>query len=245
MKIIGIIPARYQSSRFPGKPLVHILGKPLVVHVCEKVEAALGKGNTFVATDDDRIATIVENAGYQVVMTSSSALTGTDRLWEAAQKIEADIYVNVQGDEPMVSPDDIIRVAELKKKYPGKVINGMYPLTEEENPGDVNIPKVLVNKNDDLIYMSRLAIPGIKSQKNENPEYLKQVCIYAFNYDELKAYGETQTKAEFEEFEDIEILRFFDLEIPVKMVMMSKVSLAVDNPPDVQKVEDALKKEMK
>ncbi len=240
MKIIGIIPARYQSSRFPGKPLVNILDKPLVIHVCEKVEAALGKENTYVATDDKRIADKVNEYGYQTIMTSSEALTGTDRIWEAAQQVKADIYVNVQGDEPMINPADILTIIEQKKLHPELVINGMYPLSEDEDPADVNIPKVLVNKDNSLIYMSRLPIPGMKAPKKEMPTYLKQVCIYAFNYQELKLYGETQAKTEYEKYEDIEILRFFDLGIAIKMVMTSKVSLAVDNPPDVAKVEAAM-----
>lgn len=244
MKVIGIIPARYKSSRFPGKPIVEILGKPLIIHVAEKVEQALGKENTYIATDHDRIARTVKEYGYQVIDTSSNALTGTDRIWEAAQQVEADIYVNVQGDEPMINPDDILKAVEVKKQYMDMVINGMHPLAPGEDPHDVNIPKVLVNKHDELIYMSRLPIPGIKRQFNGGPDYLKQVCIYVFTYDQLKAYGETQAKAEYENFEDIEILRFFDLGIRVKMIPTSKVSLAVDMPGDVEKVERALRKEL-
>jgi len=245
MKKVGIIPARYKSSRFPGKPLVEILGKPLIIRVAEKSTIALGHENTYVATDDERIAKVVRDYGFQVIMTSSAALTGTDRLWEAAQQVKADIYINVQGDEPMINPQDILDIAAEKEANYYTVINGMYPITAEEDPANVNIPKVLVNNKNDLIYMSRLPIPGIKSIKKEKPVYYKQVCIYAFNYKELKLYGEAGKKAAYEKFEDIEILRFFDLNVPIKMVKTSKVSLAVDTPEDVAKVEHALTIEFK
>lgn len=240
MKVLGIIPARYQSSRYPGKPLVKILGKELVIHVVEKAVSALGKENVIVATEDLRILKVVENAGYRGIITSNEHPTGTDRLWEVAQKISADIYINIQGDEPMVDPNDIIKVFELKKDNPKYVINGMCLLNKHEDPHDINIPKVLVNSRDELIYMSRLAIPGIKGRLKETPSYLKQVCIYGFNFSELQAYGSYGGKAEFEKFEDIEILRFLELGIPIKMTHTAANTLAVDTPEDVIKVEKAL-----
>ena len=238
MKVLGIIPARYKSSRFPGKPLAMIHHKPMIIWVCEIVEKALGLENTFVATDDQRIKEVVESYGYKVVMTSENCLTGTDRLWDVAQQIEADIYVNIQGDEPMLDPNEIIKIIETKKQHPEYIINGMTKITENEDPMNINLPKVLTNKNNDLIYMSRLAIPGIKS--GGKPTYYKQVCIYAFTYEELKAYGSCAKKAYYENFEDIEILRFFDLDKKIKMVETNASSLAVDVPEDIEVVEDAI-----
>lgn len=240
MKVLGIIPARYKSSRFPGKPLVNLNGKPMIVHVAEKASKALGADNVVIATDDNGIAEAVQQAGFRFIMTADNHPTGTDRLWEVAQNIEADIYINIQGDEPMVNPDDIIKVIEQKKAAPQYVINGMSTLTPDEDPANINIPKVLVNSKNDLIYMSRLAIPGIKSPGAVLPVYLKQVCIYAFNYEQLKAYGEMNGKAVFEAFEDIEILRFLELGIPVKMVYTQANTLAVDVPADVEKVSRAM-----
>ena len=121
MKTIVVIPARFQSSRFPGKPLTPLLGKPMILWVAELSAKAVGDKNVFVATDDERITEVVTSAGYQVVMTTSDALTGTDRLAEVAQKIKADIYINVQGDEPLVDPQDIVKVIEEKKQYPHEV----------------------------------------------------------------------------------------------------------------------------
>lgn len=242
-KIVGVIPARYKSSRFPGKPLVELLGVPMVICVARIVEEALGKENTYVATDDDRIKRVVEDYGYQAVLTSESCLTGTDRLWDFAQQVPADLYINIQGDEPLLNPEDILRIVQVKLSNPEKVVNGMTNIDQDkEDPENVNIPKVLVNKDNELIYMSRLPIPGLKDSKNNLPHYLKQVCIYAFNYNELKLFGSSKGKASYEVYEDIEILRFFDLGIPVKMVETKESSLAIDVPEDVEKVENELRK---
>lgn len=242
MKIIGVIPARYKSSRFPGKPLVKLLGKPMIIWVCELVEKALGKENTWVATDDERIKHVVVEYGYQVIITSPNCLTGTDRLAEVASKIDADYYVNIQGDEPLLDPDDILNIIEVKKRNPNFVVNGMKALTAGEDPNNINIPKVLVNKDNSLIYMSRLPLPGIKEESKGNPVFYKQVCIYAFNKQELKSFASMNKKALFEHYEDIEILRFFDLGIPIKMVETKGNSLAVDIPEDVAIVEAAILK---
>lgn len=242
MNVVGIIPARYESSRYPGKPLIKLLNKPMIIWVSEIVAKALGKENTYVATDSNLIGDIVEKAGFNVVMTSSKCLTGTDRIYEASLKIEADIYLNIQGDEPLIDPKDIFEVLAMKRKYLGAVTNGMKKLSIHEDPNDINIPKVLVNENNDLIYMSRLAIPGIKSKKNERPQYYKQVCIYAFTKEELSKFASKDKKAEYERFEDIEILRLFDLGIPVKMVETISNSLAVDIPGDVEKVEAEMRR---
>ena len=109
-----IIPARHASTRFPGKPLTPLLGKPMILWVAELSARAVGPEHVYVATEDTRISTVVEEAGFRALMTSKTALTGTDRLAEAAEMIDYDIYVNVQGDEPLVNPEDIKRCAELK-----------------------------------------------------------------------------------------------------------------------------------
>jgi 3-deoxy-manno-octulosonate cytidylyltransferase (CMP-KDO synthetase) len=241
MKIIGVIPARYQSSRFPGKPLVELNGVPMIIRVAKIVEKAINKENTYIATDDNRIKDLAESYGFKVVMTPSDCLTGTDRVYDFSKQIKADIYVNVQGDEPLLNPQDIQKIIDTKKENMNSVINGMCSLAPDEDPHNVNIPKVVTNKFNDLLYMSRLALPGIKSLKIDNkPDYKKQVCIYAFNQEELKAFGIQKKKAVFERFEDIEILRFFDLNIPIKMVETSGSSLAVDVLEDVTKVEAEL-----
>jgi 3-deoxy-manno-octulosonate cytidylyltransferase (CMP-KDO synthetase) len=241
MKAIVVIPARYQSSRFPGKPLVPLLGKPMILWVADLSAKAVGKESVYVATDDKRIADVVTEAGYQVVMTSDQALTGTDRLAEVAYKIEADIYINVQGDEPLLDPSDILKALEEKVRFPQDVINGYCPLSESEDPHSVNIPKVIFTAQKQMIYMSRQAIPGFKDLKNAPAEYYKQVCIYAFSRKELLDYGLHAQKSVIEQSEDIEILRFLEWGQPVRMLETQPGSLAVDVPEDVAKVEEALK----
>tara|TARA_B100000767_G_scaffold251948_1_gene255358 strand:- start:16261 stop:17013 length:753 start_codon:yes stop_codon:yes gene_type:complete len=241
MKIVGVIPARYQSSRFPGKPLVDLNGIPMIIRVAQIVEKTLGKENTYIATDDDRIKSVVEFHGFKAVMTSSSCLTGTDRVYDFSKQIKADIYVNIQGDEPLLNYQDIQKIIDVKKKNMSSVINGMCSLASNEDPHNVNIPKVVTNKFNDLLYMSRLAVPGIKTLAKDNfPDYKKQVCIYAFTPKELESFGSQESKTYFEGFEDIEILRFFDLNIPIKMVETLGSSLSVDVPEDVIKVENEL-----
>ena len=119
-----VIPARYKSTRFPGKPLVKLLGKPMIIWVAELSAKAVGKSNVYIATDDKRIKAEVNKYNFKVVMTSSKALTGTDRVAEASYKIKADIYVNVQGDEPLVNPNDILKIINTKIKNINSVING-------------------------------------------------------------------------------------------------------------------------
>lgn len=240
MKSVVVIPARYKSSRFPGKPLVPLLGKPMVLWVAEVSARAVGAENVYVATDDDRIAKVVRNAGFNAVMTSEAALTGTDRLAEAAKQIEADIYLNVQGDEPLLDYRDILKVRDFKQQAMHAVINGFSWVGESEDPQSVNIPKVITTESNRLVYMSRKALPGYKEAKNAPVRYKKQVCIYAFTADQLAAYAGFGRKSALEACEDIEILRFLELDIPVEMVETAAGSLAVDVPEDVAPVVAAL-----
>lgn len=242
MKTVVLIPARYQSSRFPGKPLVPLLGKPMILWVAELSAKAVGQHNVYIATEDTRIFDLVESAGYHGVMTSDQALTGTDRLAEAAEKIAADIYINVQGDEPVLDPSDIIKIRDKKIEDMDSVINGYCWISEQENPESVNIPKVITNESNKLVYMSRKVLPGFKDAKNAATRYKKQVCIYAFTKEELLAFKNFGRKSELEFSEDIEILRFLELNKSILMVETQRGSLAVDVPEDVPIVEKVLQK---
>ncbi|MBA1239552.1 3-deoxy-manno-octulosonate cytidylyltransferase [Pseudomonas kunmingensis] len=244
MRTVVLIPARYASSRYPGKPLVSLLGKPMILWVAELSAEAVGASNVYVATEDERIAEVVKSAGYQAVMTSSNALTGTDRLAEAAEQIPADIYVNVQGDEPLACPRDILRAIEEKKATPDMIINGFCWLSVDEDPHSVNIPKVITNEKNELVYMSRSALPGFKDEKYAPRTHKKQVCIYAFTKKELLDFKGFGRKSELEQCEDIEILRFLELGKKVRMYETKPGSLAVDVPEDVAKAEAALKRQM-
>jgi 3-deoxy-manno-octulosonate cytidylyltransferase (CMP-KDO synthetase) len=241
MKSVVVIPARYKSSRFPGKPLVSLLGKPMILWVSELSAKAVGQENVYIATDDERISKVVTTAGFNAIMTSEQCLTGTDRLAEVANKIQADIYINVQGDEPLVNPKDIVNIIEAKKQYYDAIINGYCSISTDEDPNNVNIPKVIFTEDNSLIYMSRQAIPGYKDEIQAPSQYYKQVCIYAFTADELKSYADFGRKSTLEASEDIEIIRFLEWGKKIRMVKTSPGSLAVDTQEDVAKVEQGLK----
>jgi 3-deoxy-manno-octulosonate cytidylyltransferase (CMP-KDO synthetase) len=240
MNVCVIIPARYASTRFPGKPLVPLLGKPMVLWVAELSARAVGKEHVYIATDDNRIAEIVGNAGYSTLMTNPSALTGTDRIAEAAMSLNYDIYLNVQGDEPMIKPEDICNCIELKKANYDSVVNGFCWIGAHEDPENVNFPKVITNERGFLVYISRGLLPSFKDQGNAPQRYKKQVCIYGFNIEELRRYFGYGRKSTLEGYEDIEILRFFELNKSILMYECSAGSLAVDVPADVYKVESRL-----
>ena len=241
MKSVVIIPARYKSSRFPGKPLVSLLGKPMILWVSELSAKAVGQENVYIATDDKRISKVVVDAGFNAIMTSDKCFTGTDRLAEAAKQISADIYINVQGDEPLVNPKDIVNIIKAKKLYYNEIINGYCSISSEEDPNNVNIPKVIFTEDNSLVYMSRQAIPGFKDNSQAPSQYYKQVCIYAFTADELKSYADYGRKSTLEASEDIEIIRFLEWGKKIRMVETSPGSLAVDAQEDVAKVEQGLK----
>ncbi len=242
MKSCVIIPARFKSSRLPGKPLIKLLNKEMIIWVAELSSSAVGRNNVYVATDDNRISKKVNEYGFNSIMTSSNLLTGTDRVAEASRELDYDIFVNVQGDEPLIDPNDILKAIELKKKYPSAVINSFCYLSKGENPQNKNIPKVITNKNNDLIYISRAVIPNSKEKNLEDINYKKQVCIYSYFRNELDSFFSIKEKSFIEKVEDIEILRFMDLDKKIKMFQASKSSLAVDVISDVEKVENELKK---
>jgi 3-deoxy-manno-octulosonate cytidylyltransferase (CMP-KDO synthetase) len=242
MKTVVLIPARYGSSRYPGKPLVPLLGKPMILWVTELSARAVGTENVYVATEDRRIADVVDAAGFKAVMTTDDALTGTDRLAQAAEHISADLYINVQGDEPLVDPADILKVRDEKSEHMNSVINGFSWMAESEDPHSLNIPKVITNERDELVYMSRMALPGFKDIKRAPGRYKKQVCIYGFTRAELAAFRSFGRKSTLEHSEDIEILRFLELGKSIRMVETRAGSMAVDVPEDVAKVEAALLK---
>ncbi|GAA4829714.1 3-deoxy-manno-octulosonate cytidylyltransferase [Garicola koreensis] len=213
----------------------------MVLWVAELSAEAVGAENVYVATEDQRIAETVEDAGCNAVLTSDDNLTGTDRLAEAAQSVEADIYINVQGDEPLVFPPDILKVRDEKTRHPEQVVNGFSWISENEDPHSVNIPKVISTEDNTMIYMSRALLPGHKDAKNAPARYKKQVCIYAFSREELTAFREFGRKSELERSEDIEILRFLELGKSIRLVETRPGSLAVDVPEDAPKAEAALK----
>lgn len=244
MDVSIIIPARYGSSRYKGKPLVKLLGREMILRVADICSKVVKKNKLFIATDDKRIAKKVSENGLNFIMTSKKCLTGTDRVAEASKKIRSNIYINVQGDEPTIRPGDIKKIIRSKIKFPNHVICGYDEINRFDNPFSLNLPKVVLNEKKELIYISRLAIPGSK-KKLKKKKYLKQVCIYAFNKNELKKFNSKNQKGKLEKIEDIEILRFFEHDIKIKMIKLNSSSVAVDEKSDVKKVEKIMKKSLK
>lgn len=240
---VAVIPARYASTRYPGKPLVPLLGRPMLLWVADVCAEALGVEQVVIATDDDRIRVVARDAGFRVEMTSDRALTGTDRIAEIADRLDTDVILNVQGDEPLLDPKDLIRIAEVKTSHPEFVVNGYHPLGSDENSTNTNLPKVVMDRDERLLYMSRCAVPGTKSGlPSTETTYLKQVCIYGFSPADLRLFASVSAKGPLEAAEDIEVLRFLELGHPVRMVRTSTANLAVDAPEDVAKVEEALRR---
>ncbi len=238
MKIIGVIPARYKSSRFPGKPLADICGKPMiwwVYHQCLKVEDF---DAVYVATDDEKIYNTCSSLGINVIMTSADHKTGTDRVGEVARKIPADLIVNIQGDEPLLEPSTIRAAIEPFYTNPELQISNL--MTKIKDPVDlvnVTVPKVITNYEGIGIYLTRAAAPYPKG--NLNYSYYKQVCVYGFKPEALKFFcdfGVKYGKAKIEAIEDIEILRFIENGYRVQFIEVDSNTIAVDTPNDLERV---------
>jgi len=235
MSYIVVIPARYQSVRLPGKPLLNLCGVPMIVRTYRQCIKAVPPEHVYVATDDVRIKSVCEAAGIRVIMTSSNCLTGTDRVAEVARQINVDTYINVQGDEPIFNPDDLRRLIEAAVAHPRDVINGYCAIGNEKMFHSANTPKVVMRPDGRLLYMSRAPIPT-----NKQHDFIKawrQVCAYAFPRHALEAFASSAAKTVLEDIEDIEILRFLELGWEVRMVSMSDVSVAVDNHEDIERAD--------
>ena len=221
-----VIPSRLGSSRFPNKPLAMINGREMILHVCDRASKAYP---VVVATPDWQIAQLVRDSGYDAIITSKDCLTGTDRVAEVAEHIDADIFVNVQGDEPLILPKDIQHIVDIKKRMYNNIINGMSLLEQIDNSQNV----VKVHQQDGtLIGMTRVG----------EGQY-KQCGLYAFNREELYQYQTLSTREKLKslkEHENIEILRFIDLGIPVFMTLVNSTP-AVDVPDDIKKVMEVIR----
>jgi 3-deoxy-manno-octulosonate cytidylyltransferase (CMP-KDO synthetase) len=238
MKYVVIIPARYQSSRLPGKPLIDLCGVPMIVRTYRQCIKVVPADHVYVATDDDRIRSVCEAQGIGVVMTSADCLTGTDRIAEVSRQLSVDTYINIQGDEPVFNPDDLKALIEAAEAHPHEVINGFCPIEEETLFRSGSIPKVVVRPDGRLLYMSRAAIPT--SKNHEMLQAWRQVCAYAFPKDALNAFSSIKEKTPLEAIEDIEILRFLELGWEVRMIPMSSQSVAVDTADDVARAESTI-----
>ena len=234
MKIIGIIPARYKSSRFEGKPLADICGKPMIWWVYNQAKKVEDFFEVYVATDDIRIENYCEENEIKVIMTSFNHATGTDRICEVADKIKADLYVNIQGDEPLIEPE-IIKKA-IFPFYKDKDLKVSNLMTIIKNPIEVinsTIPKVITNNENVGIFLTRSPSPYPKGSIEYN--YYKQVCVYGFKPEALKFFKE-HSRGKIEKIEDIEILRFIENGYKVQYIEVDSDNIAVDTKKDLEKV---------
>ena len=235
-----VIPARYNSKRLPGKPLIDIKGIPMVLRTYNQCKKAVHPSKILIATDHKKIFRLCEKKNINVIMTSKKCLTGTDRIAEVAKKIKKKFYINVQGDEPICNPSDIKKIISYAKKYPNSVINGFTEIKDLNTFNSPHVPKVIFRNNGDLIYMSRAPIPSNK--KKRLTKAWRQVCIYSFPYKSLKFFSNLKKKTPLEKIEDLELNRFIEIGHKVKMIKLSNKSIAVDTKDDLKKVISHIKK---
>ena len=212
----------------------------MIVRTYRQCIKAVSEELVFVATDDARIKSVCDAENIQVIMTSSSCLTGTDRVAEAAASIDEDTFINVQGDEPVFNPDDIQALIAAANAHPEEVINGYCPIYKEDQFRSGNTPKVVMRPDGRLLYMSRGAIPTTKSHGFSKS--WRQVCAYVFPRRALEAFASAPSKTVLETIEDIEILRFLELGWDVRMVHLSDLSVPVDDLNDVAHAESEIRK---
>ncbi|MBQ4132573.1 MAG: 3-deoxy-manno-octulosonate cytidylyltransferase [Desulfovibrionaceae bacterium] len=243
-KFYGIIPARHASTRFPGKPLAPILGKPMFQHVYERASRCLRLERTVLATDDKRIAAAAEAAGVPFVMTSPSHRSGSDRVYEAALRLGLDnnsVVLNIQGDEPALDPGHIdCLIAPFLNDSAVRVSTLAHPVgaAEAENPNRV---KVVLAKNNDALCFSRSAIPYVRNAPEDagEPVYFGHIGLYAYTMEALELFTRLPQSL-LERLEGLEQLRFLENNIPIRVGMVTRPSQAVDVPEDIALVEQIL-----
>ncbi len=243
LKTAVIIPCRMAATRFPGKPLTPILGLPMIEHVYKRCVLAVGADSVWIATCDSEIEEAAKKFHAPVIMTANTHTRCTDRVAEAALKINADIIVNVQGDEPVLNPQAIHDVLkpfkENKNCYASNLIQKINP--EIENPTNYNIVKVVFNNQRNALYFSREPIPT-QQRASEIPQYFKQLGVMAFSRSFLQIFSKLpQTPLEI--LESVDMLRVLEHGYALQCVETQFQALAIDVPQDIPPVEEALKKD--
>jgi 3-deoxy-manno-octulosonate cytidylyltransferase (CMP-KDO synthetase) len=244
MRVIGVIPARFASSRFPGKPLHPIAGKPLVQHVVEQCKKAKSIAEVIVATDDRRIASVVEDFA-RVIMTREDHPSGTDRIAEVASECSADAYVNIQGDEPLIEPEVVDAVAGLLAK--AEMTTAVTTLSSPDDYTNPNVVKVAVTKDGYALYFSRRTIPYLRDQATlslkeqvEAFPFRRHLGIYGYQRETLFRIVQ-EAPSPLELAERLEQLRALELGIRIAVANVMHDSVGVDVPADVEKVEVLLR----
>ncbi len=240
MSIIAVIPSRYASTRLPGKPLVDICGKPMVQHVYERVRRVSLFDEVLVATDDERIMNAVAAFGGAACMTSPDCPSGSDRLIEVAKSHPADVYVNVQGDEPLVEPSSIEKLARAMLEDPSLQMGTLcYPVSAEQaqNP---NLVKVVRARNGNALYFSRSPIPFPRSG-GIAPQYFGHLGMYAYRRDFLMNFGNLPYSP-LENTEKLEQLLVLQAGIAIRVLEVEAMGPGVDTPEDLEEVRRILMK---
>lgn len=247
MKFIGIIPARYASTRFPGKPLALLGGKPVIQHVYEKVAAVLEAA--YVATDDKRIYDVVKSFGGQVVMTRTDHKSGTDRIEEAIEKIggEWDVVVNVQGDEPFVAKNQLDTICHCFDDPTTQIATLGKPFESMEAVQNPNSPKIVVDNMGFAMYFSRSVIPYVRGKEmsswHTHYPFLKHLGIYAYRKDVLRQVTQLP-QSSLEIAESLEQLRWLQNGFKIKVGTTDVETVGIDTPQDLERAEEFLKAQL-
>lgn len=246
MRVTAVIPARYASTRFPGKPLADIHGKPMIQWVYERTRQANSVHQVVVATDDERIATAVRAFGGEVQLTRADHPTGTDRLAEVAARIETDLIVNVQGDEPLIDPRMIDQAVNAVRRNPGVVMGtlktSVASVEEYLNP---NVVKVVTDRQGFALYFSRAPIPHPRDLTDEleanfsRIEAFKHIGLYVYRKDFLLTYPRL-SPTPLEQLEKLEQLRALEHGFRIKVAATELTSQGVDTPEDLERVRAAV-----
>lgn len=239
MTVIAVIPARYASVRFPGKPLAPLAGRPMILYVMDAARAARRLSGVIVATDDTRIAACVREAGGEAVMTSPSAASGTDRVAEVARTRRADAWVNLQGDEPLMAPENVDRVVDTLMAGPERRIATLTVPVDPALAGDPNVVKAAVARDGRALYFSRSPIPH---PRHGEPAYRKHLGIYAFRPSALEEVA-ALPPSPLERAESLEQLRWLEAGYAIWAGEGVSDSIGVDTPEDLAEAERRLKKE--
>jgi 3-deoxy-manno-octulosonate cytidylyltransferase (CMP-KDO synthetase) len=235
-----VIPARYSSSRFPGKPLADILGKPMIQHVYEKA-ASVDNATVVVATDDERILSVVNSFGGKGVMTRSDHASGTDRLVEVMKEIDADLYINLQGDEPLVRVEDLELLIKAMTADTSIEVGTLYHAISAYQAKDPNTVKVVTSHSGRACYFSRSPIPFIRD-KDRQASYKQHVGVYAYRKSILEKYTQLD-ESHIETVEQLEQLRLLDSDVDIYAFEVMPTGPGVDTPKDLEKVISILKGE--
>jgi 3-deoxy-manno-octulosonate cytidylyltransferase (CMP-KDO synthetase) len=241
MRVIAAIPARYQSSRFPGKPLALILGKPMIQYVYERSSAACRVDEVWVATDDQRIYEAVKSFGGKVVLTSPNHESGTERVAEVARKIPADVVINIQGDEPLIRPEAIDILAEAMAEDQNTPMATLKrKISRKQDIDNPNCVKVVTGREGFALYFSRLPIP-FDRDGHVPPCVYQHIGIYAYRKDFLLQIPALPPST-LEQTERLEQLRILENGYRIKVIETDYESYGVDTPEDVPRIESMLMK---